>query len=125
LKIIKYGTIAVCPNPVVVIVASCIPETYCYYEHYNDQEKYMKCTSYVLKCIFEQMRGSKSCLVVVGGDVFIEWYKYGIYINNYDYKKIVWDVLKCKGVDEWTRNYIKKTIWGWDWWESHVPVKFI
>ena len=71
------------------------------------------------------MGGSKSCLFVVGGDVFIEWYQHGTYIKNYDYFKIARDVLKCTGVDEWTLNYIKKNILGWDLWESHVPVKFI
>lgn len=94
----------------IVNVASCIPETYCYYEHFNDQEQYMKCSSYVLKCIFENMRAIKSCLFIVGGDVLIEWYQHGTYIKNYDYFKIARDVLKCTGVDELALNYIKKKV---------------
>ena len=107
---IKFGTKAVCLNPVVNIVASCLPETYCYYEHYNDPEYYIKCTLYVLKCILKEMIGITKCLYDVGGDVFIEWYQHGIYIKNYDYINIALDVLKCNGVDKWTLNYIKNSL---------------
>ena len=108
---IKYGIKAVCPKPM-MSVASCIPEAYCYYEHYNDQKQYAICTWHVLQCIIKETIGITSCLYDLGGDVFIEWYKHGTYIKDYDYFEIALDVLECAGVDEWTWNYIKKTFRG-------------
>jgi hypothetical protein len=96
----------------VIIVASCLPETYCYYEHYNEKEQYMGCTLKALQCILAGTVGITTCLYDVGSDVFIEWYQHGIYIENYDYISIAWNVLECNGIDEWTLNYIKKNIWG-------------
>ena len=104
--------LAASSNPVVKIVASCLPETYCYYAHFNDPKYYIKCTLYVLKCIFKEIVGITKCLYDVGGDVLIEWYQHGTYIKNYDYINIALDVLECTGADEWTLNYIKKNIWG-------------
>ena len=110
MKIAKSVALAVWSNPVVNIVASCLPETYCYYEHFNDRKRYIKCTLNVLKCIFKEIVGITTCLYDLGGDVLIEWYQHGTYIKNYDYIKIAWDALKCTGIDEWTLNYIKKNI---------------
>jgi hypothetical protein len=43
------------------------------------------------------MRATKSCLFVVGGDVLIEWYQHGTYIENYDYIDTALNVLECTG----------------------------
>ena len=112
MKIAKSVALAVWSNPVAKIVVSCLPELYCYYEYFNDPKHYIKCTLYVLKCIFKEIVGITKCLYDVGGDVLIEWYQHGTYIENYDYFNIAWDVFKCTGVDQRTLNYIKKNIWG-------------
>ena len=104
--------LAVWSNPVSNIVASCFSELYCYYGYFNDQKHYIKCTLNVLKCIFKEIVGITTCLYDLGDVVFIEWYKHGTYIENYDYINIVWHVLKCKGIEQKTLNYIKKNIWG-------------
>ena len=112
MKIAKSVALAVWSNPVANIVASCSRELYCFYKHFNDPKHYIKCTLSVLKCIFKEIVGITKCLYDLGGDVLIEWYQYGTYIENYDYFDIALDVLECTGIDEWTLNYIKKNIWG-------------
>ena len=109
MKIAKSVALAVWSNPVVNIVTSCLPEMYCYF---NDPKHYIKCTLHVLKCIFKEIVGITTCLYDVGGDVLIEWYQHGIYIENYDYTGIGWDVFKCTGIEQRILNYIKKNIWG-------------
>ena len=112
MKTLKSVALAVWSNPVVKIAVSCLPETYCYYEYFDDPKHYFRCTLYVLKCIFREIVGITKCLYDVGGDVLIEWYQHGTYIENYDYFTIAWDVLQCTGASEWTLNYIKKNFWG-------------
>jgi hypothetical protein len=52
----------------------------------------------LLKCIFKEIVGITTCLYDVGGDVLIEWYQHGTYIENYDYINIAWDVFSVSYV---------------------------
>ncbi|XP_063441217.1 uncharacterized protein LOC134721880 isoform X2 [Mytilus trossulus] len=96
--------------PGVKVITACIPETYCFYSNYDDPDRNVKCSMYIIKCIYKQLANIGTCLYDLAGDTAIDLHYNGLNFHNYDHVTLLWDVLICAGVDEWTMNYLKDMI---------------
>lgn len=92
--------------PGVKVITACIPEAYCFYSKYDDPDRNVKCSMYVIKCLYKQFANIGTCLYDLAADTGIDFYYNGLNFYNYDHFTILLDALVCSGVDRWTINYL-------------------
>ena len=59
-----------------------------------------KCGWHVIRCVSRFLTGITSCLYDFGGDVAINAYYHGANFLEYDYGRIILDVLSCAGLHD-------------------------